>query len=153
TLDGDGTFQTDPSTTLTLSNVIDGPGALTKQGAGTLVLHVANAYSGGTTIAAGILQIDVVNALGDAAGPLTFEGGTLQFGSSFELAATREITLNLSGGTFDTNGFSDTIVQSIIGGGSLTKAGAGTLLLAGDNDYSGDTIIAGGTLQLGNGGV
>lgn len=37
-------------------------------------------------------------------------------------------------------------------GKSLTKAGAGTLILTGASRYSGGTTIAGGTLQLGDGG-
>ncbi|MFX4955842.1 autotransporter-associated beta strand repeat-containing protein, partial [Acinetobacter baumannii] len=37
-------------------------------------------------------------------------------------------------------------------GSSLTKAGAGTLILTGTNTYTGGTTISGGTLQLGNGG-
>ncbi|MGE8658230.1 MAG: autotransporter domain-containing protein [Achromobacter sp.] len=37
-------------------------------------------------------------------------------------------------------------------GKSLTKAGAGTLILTGANRYTGGTTIAGGTLQLGDGG-
>ena len=35
----------------------------------------------------------------------------------------------------------------ISGSGSLTKAGAGTLILGGANNYSGDTIIQAGALQ------
>ncbi len=40
-------------------------------------------------------------------------------------------------------------------GGSwqLTKAGPGTLVLSGNNTYSGSTTISSGTLQLGNGGT
>ena len=37
-------------------------------------------------------------------------------------------------------------------GKSLNKAGAGTLVLAGDNTYTGGTVINGRTLQLGDGG-
>ncbi|HDF2330307.1 TPA: autotransporter outer membrane beta-barrel domain-containing protein [Morganella morganii] len=38
-------------------------------------------------------------------------------------------------------------------GKSLTKAGQGTLILTGDNTYTGSTVISDGTLQLGNGGT
>ncbi|HEV7407126.1 MAG TPA: autotransporter-associated beta strand repeat-containing protein [Bradyrhizobium sp.] len=38
-------------------------------------------------------------------------------------------------------------------GGSLVKVGSGTLVLSGVNNYTGDTTISAGTLQLGNGGT
>ena len=41
---------------------------------------------------------------------------------------------------------------SISGGGGLTKTGSGILTLTGSDSYSGGTVIAGGTLQVGNGG-
>jgi autotransporter-associated beta strand protein len=54
---GGGTFNVAPSTTLTLSGVIGGTGALTKADTGTLVLTGTNSYSGGTTIGGGTLQL------------------------------------------------------------------------------------------------
>ncbi|RUZ53592.1 autotransporter, partial [Mesorhizobium sp. M7A.F.Ca.US.003.02.2.1] len=54
TLDaGGGTFQTDAD--LTANGVISGTGALTKTGAGGLVLSSANSYAGGTTVSAGFI--------------------------------------------------------------------------------------------------
>src|SRR4029079_16997667 len=54
-----GTFEVGSGTTLTLfpSNLITGPGGLTKTGAGTLVLRGKNDYSGGTTISGGTLAL------------------------------------------------------------------------------------------------
>lgn len=42
---------------------------------------------------------------------------------------------------------------SIAGGGSLIKQGAGTLVVATDNTYSGATTVTSGTLQVGAGGT
>ena len=41
----------------------------------------------------------------------------------------------------------------ISGTGTVTKSGAGTLTLTGDNTYTGGTTISAGTLSLGNGGT
>jgi outer membrane autotransporter protein len=51
--------------------------------------------------------------------------------------------------------FTDTLVLAadIHGPGSLSKAGAGTLILTGNDTYSGGTTVSGGTLQIGNGGT
>lgn len=46
-----------------------------------------------------------------------------------------------------------TVASQITGTARLTVAGAGSVLLTGDNTYSGGTEIAGGTLQVGNGGT
>ena len=49
--------------------------SLTKSGAGLMLLTGSNTYTGGTTVAAGILQVGSATALGT--GSLTINGGTL----------------------------------------------------------------------------
>ena len=156
------------SDTLTHSNVISGSGQVGQIGTGTLILLGANTYAGGTFINSGTLKVmsdsaAATNPLGAPNGPLTFNAPapinttpnpmsppTFQFGASFDLNPGRVITINSPGGTFDTNGFSSTIAQGIIGDGMLTKAGDGSLILTGMNTYTGGTTISRGTLVVGD---
>jgi autotransporter-associated beta strand protein len=52
-------------------------GALTKDGAGTMRLTVANTYAGGTTVSEGTLLVNNVTGSGTGGGPVTVDGGTL----------------------------------------------------------------------------
>jgi autotransporter-associated beta strand protein len=66
------------------------------------------------------------------------------------------VTTNIlaGGATFDTNGQDNQRITVALGGaGSLTKTGAGTLVLATNNTYAGTTTVDGGTLQLGGNGT
>lgn len=104
------------------------------------------------TISQGALNVGSDGALGAAAGGLTLNGGTLQFGASFTTA--RGITLNaVTGNTIDRGDFETTIAGAISGPGGFSKTGLGTLILTGSNTYSGTTTISAGVLQLGNGGT
>lgn len=126
-------------------------GTLTKDGSGTAILSGTNTYSGGTAINGGAVQISSDANLGNAAGGLAFDGGTLR--TSAGLTTHRATTLNAGGGTIDTNGF-DVSMGGVIGGaGALTKTGAGALILTGNNAYSGATTVSAGTLQVGDGGT
>ncbi|WP_414474060.1 autotransporter domain-containing protein [Microvirga sp. M2] len=144
-----GAFVDSNGYSIGVASALGGAGGLTKMGAGILTLSGTNTYTGGTSLSGGVLAVSADANLGHTAGPLNFDGGTLRFGSAFNLAATRAIVLNSGGGTFDTNGFDSTISQNITGDGSLTKAGAGALTLSGTNTYTGGTRVSGGTLVIG----
>ena len=130
-----------------------GPVSLTKLGAGTMILTGANTYTGGTAINAGTLQAGNASALGSG-GTISFGGGTLQYGSGvstdfssvFSTAANQLYNI-------DTNGQSVTFASVLASsGGTLTKAGSGTLTLTAFNTYTGGTTVNGGTLNLATGG-
>jgi autotransporter-associated beta strand protein len=130
----------------TLSGALSGTGGIVKDGAGTLQLSGNNSYAGGTFLNAGTLKVTADSNLGAATGALTFNGGTLQFGSGFNTA--RNIILN-GGGTIDTNGFNTTFPGQISGPGSLAKTGLGVLTLSGTTDYTGTTFVNVGTIRAG----
>ena len=100
-----------------------GDGGLTKAGPGTLVLGGANSYTGGTTIAAGVLEGTTASLRGNIT-----SSGTLMIKQDFD-------------GTY---------AGGIGGIGSLVKNGSGTVGLAGNNTYTGETRINGGVLLVSN---
>ena len=109
----------------------------------------------------GTLVVSSVGYGGSGASTATFNfnGGTLiASGSSATfMSGLTHANVRNSGAVINDGGFAITISQpllhSSIGGdnaidGGLTKNGAGTLDLAGANNYTGDTIVNQGTLQL-----
>ena len=66
---------------------------------------------------------------------ITLDGGTLQFGASFNINNNRAIILGAGGGTIDTQGFSNpggynATNGGFRGSGNLTKIGSGTFYAA-----------------------
>lgn len=138
---------------------ITGAGNLTKTGSGTLRLGGANTFSGTTTVSGGTLQMKTANVL-----PNTGE---------VSLANAAGVTVDLNGyaqtigalngggplgGTVALGGASLTVAAGtfngvVSGSGALIKTGSGTLVLAGNNTYTGSTTIQQGTLQVGDGGT
>ena len=116
----------------TFSGVVSGVGNITKSGSGTVILSGSNSYTGATTISAGTLQIGD----GGTTGSIATTSGV---SNESTLAYNRSDNLTVS--------------YAISGGGSLVKLGGGTVILAGNNTYSGATTINAGTLQIGNGGA
>ena len=134
-LDGNSLTVGDTLKTTIAGNVIDsaGGGSLTKAGTGTLTILGNNTFTGTTTINAGSLQI------GDG----IYSGGLV---SSVSLGTS---SANL---TFNTGSAGLTYSGAISGSsGTVTKLGAGTLILTANNGYGVATTVTGGTLQIGDG--
>ncbi|MEI7773194.1 MAG: autotransporter-associated beta strand repeat-containing protein, partial [Verrucomicrobiota bacterium] len=151
-----------------VDNSVSNRTSLFKKGTGTWTLAAASTYSGGTTLAEGTLVLGNASALGT--GSVTFSGGYLDNGSPLTILGSPALTWsgdfgfqgssNLSFGsgnitmigdrTLSVNGATLQFDGSITGGGALTKAGAGTLVLAGSNNLS-SVNLTGGTLQLNSG--
>jgi YVTN family beta-propeller protein/autotransporter-associated beta strand protein len=81
---------------------------------------------------------------------VNFLGGTLQLKA--RLNDAHILSLIAPGGTIDVNnGFNSAFSGDIVGAGTLTKAGAGMLILTGSNSYAGGTNISGGILAVNDG--
>lgn len=121
----EGVLEFEQATDGTYSSSITGTGSLTKSGAGTLVLTGFNTYTGGTTISGGTLIGSTASLSGDVINQasLVFDQG--------------------SSGHFD---------GAITGTGSLTKSGAGNLVLTGASTYAGGTTVDAGRLSV-NGSI
>jgi fibronectin-binding autotransporter adhesin len=155
-----------------LSNNETFSGGLTVN-AGTISLFGNNTFTGGVTINGGTLELFNAGALNSASpnaiafgsnstGALTLGGesvtvtglttnvnaGTAVIQNSFVSAAT--LTVNNAG----PNTFAG-VLQDGAGGGPLrlSKSGAGTLILSGNNTFTGGVTITNGNLQLGSTGA
>jgi autotransporter-associated beta strand protein len=137
------------------SNLVQGTGALTKSGAGTLTLSgSASTYTGQTYVNGGTLSIGSNINLGavTTGATLNLRGGTLQSTGTFALdnagATKRAVVLTYLNG-IDVTGSNTLTVSGVVSGtGSLTKSNTGTLALTGTNTYSGATYVTNGTLAV-----
>ena len=136
---------------------------LTKTGTGTLLLAGASTFDGGSTLSAGVLRVAHNNALGT--GALTALSNTV-----LEVTNGITVTNNLSvysvkflnggntlSGTITNNnsvydvpsGTTNVISGFVTGTGGVELIGGGQLNLTGaTNNYTGNTVISNGTLQI-----
>jgi autotransporter-associated beta strand protein len=153
--------------TINGSGSINGSGALVKNGRGTVTINTNNSYSGGTTLNAGLLNLGTDQAIG--LGALTINGGSL--GNTSGQPMTLNVAVNINGGftlvggnpltlgqpvTLGTtpvvtvgSGGTLTVQATISGNYGLSVAGPGMFVLAGPNNYTGNTTITQGVLQVG----
>jgi autotransporter-associated beta strand protein len=153
TMTGSASITVDPAATANMDCVLAGGFGLVKKGSGTLNLNAANTFTGGTIIDGGTLGIAGESSLGAApVAPTTniiLNGGaTLRFnGGGITLGANRLVYLGTTGGAIDTNG-NNAAIAAAISGSSLTKSGAGALVLSGLNSYTGRTTVNGGAIEV-----
>jgi len=140
-----------------VSAILAGSGTLTKTTAGTVTLTGVNTYAGGTFINGGNLAINSASALGALSASTTINGGTLELLGGNTVVTNRTFSLGDPNATFQVDAGSTLNITSVITNaatpGSLTKIGAGTLILsaAGANTYGGvgqTTSINEGILQV-----
>jgi autotransporter-associated beta strand protein len=135
----------------TISSIIAGAGGLTTTGTGTLIISGANTYTGGTTLAGGVLNFTTGSLPINAVAPnITFAGGTLQWaaGNTDDVSAGIAPIPAGQSATLDTNGNDVTFCTPLSGDGGLTKLGNGTLFLAANDTCTGTGLIMGGSVQL-----
>lgn len=146
-----GAFIDTQAFTVTIADILQGAGGLTKQGTGTLNLLGFSTYTGGTTVSLGTLAL--AGRLADT-GALTINGGTFSIGSVSDTVGAVTLDAGSITGTSGTlTGSSYSVhagtVSAILGGtAALTKATAGTVTLSGNNTYTGNTTVSAGTLQV-----
>lgn len=166
TLNKDVSLLASSGTTLTFSGALAGGSgvqSITKEGSGTVVLsNTGNSYNGDTIIRAGTLRLGASNVLPNGTAVSLSGAGTTfdlddrseTIGSLESTQATAIVALGsghlTSGGNDADTRFDGTITGA---GGRITKAGSGTLLLTGNNTFTGATDITGGTLAITSSGA
>jgi fibronectin-binding autotransporter adhesin len=117
---------TTPGATLTVGGPVGGSFALTKAGAGTLVLAGAGSTYTTTTITSGTLQVGNAAGAGSLGSGAVTNSGTLAFGAA---AAS-------------------TIANTISGTGNVVQSGSGVTTVTGSNVYTGTTAVNAGSLLV-----
>ncbi|MFM8292365.1 MAG: autotransporter-associated beta strand repeat-containing protein, partial [Planctomycetia bacterium] len=158
---GTVSFRTANNSVTTLAGTISGGGPSTVfglyggeqgQNTGTIIVNGTNTIQGTILVDRGPVVLGNPQAAGTAVIRLNSNspaGGALQFGSSFDIANSINLTSTnavekIGVATSQTNG----ITGRVYGTKGLDKVGDGTLVLSGSNTYSGATNVSAGTLLI-----
>lgn len=153
--------------TASIANNGIGQVALTKSGAGTLVLSAANTFTGGLTVNAGTVRLNHADALADG-NRLAVEAGTLDLNGHSISVSQLSSAATATAGVITNHGASPTVItvgaegqssafygvlQNGTGVVALTKAGTGSLTVGGNSTYTGVTNVEGGKLIVASTGA
>ena len=135
----DGTVAFNRSNTYTFNGFISGSGLVEKRGTGMVIFTNNHTYSGSTNIIGGTLSLGNNTSSGSVAGNISIQttGSALVFNRSNDLTYPGVISRVSPSGN----------------AGTVTKRGSGVLFLTGANTYTGNTVVAAGTLSIGAGGT
>jgi autotransporter-associated beta strand protein len=110
----------------------------------------SNGYTGATVLQSGILAIS--SATGIGSGSILMSNGTLRTDADVAFPSTSKAMTLIPGttSTIDTNSHTLTLNNILNGGGNLTKAGAGTLIVGNihTTDILGDLAISAGAVRI-----
>jgi autotransporter-associated beta strand protein len=136
----------------TISASVTGTGSLIKQGAGEVLISGVVSQAGGTEILGGSLTLGGANLL-SGAGSLFVSGGQLNLGGfTNSVGMVHLVDGSILNGTLSGAGFlleSGTVSAVLEGSGGMIKRTEGRLLLSAVAQYTGETVIEGGVLELG----
>ncbi len=137
--------------------VLAGNVGLNKTTTGSVVLGGSNAYTGKTTVGAGVLQLAAPNGYLPPVSAITITGGTLDLGTqsqstsgviTFQGGIVQNGTLTESNTANAFAAQSGTVTAVLAGGVSLNKTTTGSVLLVANNLYTGNTTVSAGLLQM-----
>jgi fibronectin-binding autotransporter adhesin len=148
--------------------------ALTKVGANSIsLIDLGDTGLGDVNVNAGNLTVQGNTTLGYADKAVNLGGGTLTLNTTAPSSYDKGLNVGVGNGAINNaagnntlssalpgvldgtltttvaTGTTFTLAESLSGLGGLTKSSAGTLVIARDNSYQGDTLLGAGTLKLG----
>lgn len=145
-----------------LKDILVGTGGFVKKGAGQLTLAGLGGFTGGVTIAEGV--VNVVNPDGLGAGDVNVVGGALTVSVSSTIqgalkinggvvdASAAPLTVNGTAAQLPVQATAGTVKGGIAGGAAgavfLQKTGEGALRMTGANTFSGNTEIHAGVVEF-----
>ena len=139
------------SVDLTLSGSVSGNYAITKNGAGTMLLSSANTYSGTTTISQGTLRLGNTSALGTSTAMSVANGATLDLNG---INLTAAIPLNINGlGVSSGGALMNSSATAATYNGAITLAGVSSIGATGNIFLGSSGIVGGFNLTKVGGGI
>ena len=151
TISGGANLNFSPTAPLSVTGQISGTGTINVLSGNVFLTFIGNSFSGGINVLTGATLNTTSDAeLGGAniagiLGALTLNNGIMDI-SSGTFVSSRPIAL-IGSGTFQVAGLA-TLGGVISGAGALIMDGPGTLILTGNNTFTGLTTINGGTLEI-----